>query len=124
MDEVKWRFGVVGNIIAKHIDENGNAYYGTKAFTPGTKVYIDGKYWDPTRETISVIGKNRFGKMVLERVPIFLIENVRTQRIYSPMVLKIINYLYNIEGWEWWDRTVADRKATEKFVKAMKSRFV
>ena len=42
MEEKKWRFGVVGNIVSEHTDENGNVYYGTKAFTPSTKVYIDG----------------------------------------------------------------------------------
>ena len=56
MEEKKWRFGVVGNIVSEHTDENGNIYYGTKAFTPGTKVYISGKFWDKQRTDISVIG--------------------------------------------------------------------
>lgn len=42
MEEAKWRFGVVGNIIGEHTDENGNTYYGTKAFKPNTKVYVHG----------------------------------------------------------------------------------
>ena len=42
MEEKKWRFGVVGNIVSEHTDEDGNVYYGTNALTPGTKVYIDG----------------------------------------------------------------------------------
>lgn len=117
MEEAKWRFGVVGNIVFEHTDENGNVYYGTKAFTPGTKVYIDGKFWDYQRTDISVIGKNRFGRLVLETVPIRLIENIRPQRIYKPHVLKIIDSLRVMDGWEWWDRTAADRKDTEKFAK-------
>ena len=38
-----WRFGVVGNIVKQHLDNEGIIRYGTKAFTGGTKVYIDGK---------------------------------------------------------------------------------
>lgn len=118
-EEVKWRFGVVGNIVGKHTGEDGNTYYGTKAFKPGTKVYIDGKYWNRELTSVSVIGLNRFGRLVLDHVPIYLIENYRTQRIYKPHVLKIIDYITTFEGWDWWGRTTADRKGTESFVKAV-----
>lgn len=121
MEESKWRFGVVGNIISEHTDDSGNVYYGTKAFTSGTKVYIDGKHWDHTRTDICVIGRNRFGRMVLESIPIHLIENIRTQRIYKPHVLEMIDHLRVMEGWEWWGRTAADRKESEKFVKEVKA---
>ena len=122
MEQIEWRFGVVGNIVSEHTDENGNVYYGTKAFTPGTKVYINGKFWDYQRTEIGVIGKNRFGRVVLETVPINLIENIRTQRIYSPHVLEIIDYLRVVEGWEWWERTTADRKDAECFVKNLNNK--
>ncbi len=37
MDSTKeWRFGVVGNIIRTHYDEEGILRYGTKAFSGGT----------------------------------------------------------------------------------------
>ena len=120
MEEIQWRFGVVGNIVSEHTDENGHVYYGTKAFAPGTKVYIDGKHWAPERADVSVIGRNRFGRVVMEKVPINTIENIRTQRIYKPRVLEIIEHLRVMDGWEWWNRTAADRKETEKFVKAIK----
>ena len=131
MENLKWIFGVVGNIIAKHIDEDGNTYYGTKAFTPGTKVYIGGKYWMPligtdrdlSTTTIRVIGRNRFGRVAAEDIPVFLIENVRTQRIYSPNILDIISYLHLLDGEEWWGNTVADRKGSENFVKMFKNLF-
>jgi hypothetical protein len=55
-------------------------------------------------------------------VPINLIENIRTQRIYKPHVLEIIDYLRVMEGWEWWERTAADRKDAENFVKEMNSK--
>lgn len=122
MEEKKWRFGVVGNIVSEHTDEDGNVYYGTKAFTPGTKVYIDGKLWDNQRTDVSVIGRNRFGRIVTETIPINLIENIRTQRIYKPRVLEIMHYLREFEGWEWWERTAADRKEAENFVKEVSSK--
>ena len=122
MEQKKWRFGVVGNIVSEHTDEDGNVYYGTKAFTPGTKVYIDGKFWDDQRTDVSVIGRNRFGRVVLESVPINLIENIRTQIIYKPHVLEIIDYLRVMEGWKWWGRTAADRKEAENFVKEVSSK--
>ena len=122
MEQIEWRFGVVGNIVSEHTDENGNVYYGTKAFTPGTKVYINGKFWDYKRTEISVIGRNRFGRVVLETVPINLIENIRTQRIYTPHVLEFIDYLRVMEGWEWWERTTADRKDAEFFVKNLNNK--
>ena len=122
MEEKKWRFGVVGNIVSEHTDENGNIYYGTKAFTPGTKVYINGKYWDYESADISVIGRNRFGRVAFEIVPINLIENIRTQKIYEPRVLEIMDYLRAMDGWEWWERTAADRKDTENFVKEVNSK--
>ena len=131
MENLKWIFGVVGNITAKHIDEDGNTYYGTKAFTPGTKVYIAGKYWmpnietdwNPSTTTIHVIGRNRFGRIAAEYIPAFLIDNVRTQRIYNPHVLNIISNIHALDGEEWWSNTVADRKSSENFVKMFKTLF-
>ena len=122
MENINWRFGVVGNIVSEHTDENGNTYYGTKAFTPGTKVYINGKYWDYSRTDISVIGRNRFGRIVCETIPINLIYNIRTQRIYKPQILEIMHSLCVMEGREWWDKTAEDRKGTELFVKTMNNR--
>lgn len=112
----EWRFGVVGNIVHSHKDENGELRYGTKAFKPGTKVYLGGKYWDDTNPNIGVIGLNRFGRTVEESVPVELVENVRTQRIYNPKVIAIMDHLEVMDGWEWWKRTAADRKDTERFV--------
>ena len=118
MEELKdWRFGVVGNIKESHLDENGELRYGTKAFTPGTKVFLGGKDWDSSREVIGVVGQNRFGRMITEAVPVELIENVRTQIIRHPRVLDIIDYEESMEGWIWWQRTAADKKETQQFVK-------
>ena len=122
MKGLDWTFGVIGNIVSQHMDQNGNIHYGTKAFTANTKVYIDGKHWSKDRKEISVIGRNRFGRMVLEDVPIDLIENVRAKRIFDPQVLELMHHHHNMDGWEWWGRTAIDRKDTEVFVKEFNER--
>ncbi len=120
-DSANWRFGVAGNIVGKHTDTDGNVYYGTKAFTPGTKVYLDGKCWSNNRDDISVIGRNRFGRTVVECVNVNLIENVRTQRIFNPQVLDILSHLEAMDGWAWWGKKSCDRKETKQFVKDWES---
>lgn len=117
-----WRFGAVGNIVKQHIDEEGIVRYGTKAFTGGTKVYIDGIAWSKEQDSVSVIARNRFGRYVIERVPVELVENVRTQRIYKTTVLEIMDYEESMDGCPWWKRTVADRKAAKAFVDAWNSK--
>ena len=54
-----WKYCVVGNITKSHTDGNGIVRYGTSAFTGGTKVYLCGKYWDPSTKTIVAIGITR-----------------------------------------------------------------
>ena len=112
-----WRFCVSGNIVKSHLDEEGVIRYGTKAFTGGTKVYIDGKFWSDVQTEVDVIGKNRFGRFVIERVPIALIENIRSQRVYNQTVLEIMNYVEWVDNWNWWGRTAADRRETVAFAK-------
>lgn len=121
-DSKNWRFGVAGNIVGRHTDTDGNVYYGTKAFTPGTKVYLDGKHWSIEQNTISVIGRNRFGKKVVESIDVNLIENVRIQRIFDPKILTILDYLEAIDGWAWWGKNSYDRKEVNLFVKNWNSR--
>lgn len=120
MQNPVWRFGVVANITEYHIGEDGKQYRGTKPFTAGTKVYLGGKTWNESLKDIRVIGRNRFGRIVLEWISVDCLENVRTQRIYKPHVLEIISYEEHIEGWDWWKRTSSDRKETEEFVKKWK----
>ena len=116
-----WRFCVVGNIKAQHTDETGKVLYGTKAFSGGTKVYIDDKTWGLNDGRISVIGLNRFGRYTTESVPVGLIENVRIQRVFKPKVLEIMNYLEIMDGWPWRGRTAEDRKAVKTFVEKWNS---
>lgn len=111
-----WRFCAVGNIKLQHTDENGTVFYGSKAFSGRTKVYMDDRTWGLNDGQISVIGLNRFGRYVIESVPVDLIENVRAQRVFKPKVLEIINHLEILEGWPWRGRTAEDRKAVKRFV--------
>ena len=110
-----WCFCVVGNIAKQHTDENGNIFYGTPAFTGGTKVYLCGKYWNETNHTIGVIGLNRRGRhFQFHSVPVTLIENVRVHRTYNPAVLELMN---NWEYYEdWWHDTPQDRREVNAFV--------
>lgn len=114
---MEWIFGAVGNIVKAHSNEDGETYYGTKAFKGGAKVYLNGKVWSSESDFIEVIGRNRFGRMIHEYVPVFLIENVREQRIYNPLILNIIENLSLFEGDVWWGRTAQDKKDAQAFVK-------
>ena len=122
MDNKNWRFCVSGNVVKTHNDENGILRYGTKAFAGGTKIYLAGKYWDESRTDIGVIGQNRFGRYVVEGVPLELIENIRFQRVYKPVVLEIMDYLEVMDGWEWWKRTAEDRREAIAFAEMMSER--
>ena len=108
MENKDWRFGVVANITEYHIGEDGNVYRGTKPFTPGS-------------DSIGVIGRNRFGRIVVEWIPVNCLENIRAQRIFKPSILKIISYEEIAEGWEWWGRTSSDRRATKEFAEDLKN---
>ena len=123
MSETKnWRFCVVGNITAQHTDADGKVLYGSKAFSGGTKVYIDDLTYNLNQGSVSVIGQNRFGRYVVESVPNDLIENVRAQRIFKPVVVQIMEYLEVIDGWVWRSRTAKDRREVALFAEMWKNR--
>ena len=111
-----WQFGVVANISHSHLDENGVIRYGTKSFVGGTKVYLP-KSWIKGYPSIGVIGLNRFKRFAMEYVPVGLLENVRVKKVYKPRVMRVMAHYSFLDGVEWWDNTVADRKDAEQFVK-------
>lgn len=115
------RICVVGNIAAQHIDADGKILYGSKVFSGGTKVYIDDLSYSLERGSVSVIGQNRFGRYVVESVPGNLIENVRAQRVFKPVVLQIMDHLEGMDGWTWRGRTANDKKEVNAFVDMWKS---
>ena len=89
--------------------------FPTAHFLTFPKVYIDDKTLGVNSECVSVIGLNRFGRYTTESVSVNLIENVRAQRIYKPVVLRIMGYLEVLDGWRWRGRTAEDRKAVKAF---------
>lgn len=115
---INWRFCAVGNIVHEHLGEDGNLYCGTKVFSGGTKVYIDGKNWaNYERSEIAVIGLNRFKRYQIASVKPELIENVRFQVVFKPVVLRILDYEESTEGWCWWGRTANDKREAKEFVR-------
>ena len=117
MDSDKmWRFCVCGNIVLSHTGEDGKTYYGTKAFSGGTKVYIDGKgSTDIIGNTIQVIGMNRFGHYAIEYIDPALIENIRFQIIRKRTVLRIMEHMEIMEGYSYWGRTASDKREAKAF---------
>lgn len=113
-EQKEWKYCVVGNIVESRVDEEGNLWYGTAAFVGGTKVYLCGKYWDSTQDTIRVIGLNRRKRFQVIDTPCELIENLRCQRTYKPSVLNLMN------NWEfydcWWGNGEEDKREAEEFV--------
>lgn len=110
-----WSFGVVGNIVRRHVDEDVFLRYGTPTFHGGARVYLDGKSWNDSAERVSVIGFSRGKRYQDAEVPIALIENVRCCRILAPAVLELIHHVEVLDGWTWWGRTAADKRETEAF---------
>lgn len=112
--ESSWNYCVVGNIVKTHTDKDGILRHGTSAFTGGTKVYLCGKPWDPSSETIWVLGLNRAKRWYEGCIPIRLIENVRWSRTYKPSVVEMMNYYEYYHAW--WHNTNDDKKAVKAFV--------
>lgn len=116
-----WRFCVVGNIIDEHIGKNGEVFHGTKKFRRGAKVYIDDRTWELNDGKITVIGLNRFKHYEIDSVDVSLIENVRLQRVFNPTVLKIMDHVEWMDGWQWRERTAQDKREIKAFVEMWKN---
>ena len=120
MEDRKFKYCVVGNIVKTHIDSDGTLRYGTSAYTGGTRVFLCGKFWTISDKEIEVIGLTRGKKYQVHSVPIELIENVRCKTAYKPAIIRIMNH------WEfydcWWHDTEDDKKATEEFVELWKNK--
>ena len=117
MNENKnWRFCAVGNIVNEHTDEEGNVFYGTKAFVGGTKVYLYDRSFKLNDGYITVIGLNRFHRYALEAVPVQLVENVRLKQVYKPGVLSMMVGLASMDGFDWRGRTAEDKRELQKFI--------
>ena len=108
-----WKYCVVGNIARTPFEKDGVMRSGTPAFRGGTKIYLCGKYWRHTEETIQALGLSRGRRFYVESVPVGLIENVRSSKAFKPTVLEIMNDWEN--GDLWWSNTHEDKLETEAF---------
>lgn len=119
-EQKEWKYCVVGNIVRTHLDESGVPRYGTLTYRGGSKVFLEGKYWQPDWETIRVLGLCRGNRWLVKDVPVELIEHVRVSRVYKPRVLEIMN---NFEFEDcWWKNTAEGKKEAEEFVSAWNTR--
>ena len=89
LDSIEWVYCLVGNIIEKHeYGENKEIRYGTKHFSPGTKVYcypdFHGNY-----ERVYVVGKprNTF-KLIKVMMQVKYITNFRLKKVYDRRIIK------------------------------------
>lgn len=112
-DSKPWKYCVVGNIVKERIDENGVLRHGTAAFRGGTRVYLEGKNYDCSREDITVLGVNRHRHLAYEYIPRDQIENIRFTRIYRPNIMEM---MYEYEGRDgWWNNTDEDGLDAKQF---------
>lgn len=117
----EWKYCVAGNMRKIHFDDEWIIRYGTSAFTGGTKVFLCGKYWDFTRKEISVIGLCKSKRHEVHEVPVYLIENVRCQKVYRSGVLELMN---NFEFRDcWWHNTKRDKREAEEFAEKWNALF-
>ena len=111
-----WNFCVAGNIVNTRIDESGILRHGTAGFSEGTKVYLQGKYWEEywkKRGVIMAIGLSRGKRYECLEVPVDAIENVRFQTVFDP---KVVSMMDNFEYYgAWWHRTANDKREAKIF---------
>ena len=109
-----WTYCVVGNIKESHVDENGVLRYGTAAFVGGAKVYLAGRLWPRSRDTIRALGMTRGKKLQVIDTDISLIENLRCQKVFRAGVLELMD---NFEFRScWWGKSKREKEDAEEFV--------
>lgn len=99
-EQLEWRWCLVGNIADKRIyGEDHEIQYGTKHFSPGTKVYIAPHQWGDGGENLVVLGVPKNKKGLIECViRSDYICNFRLKKIYPSAVLKRMNE----SKYYWW----------------------
>ncbi len=103
----EWKYCVVGNIAKEHINTNGNTRNRTITFPEGRKVYIS-RELRRAPDTVTVLGLNLSeNEYVLERVPLFQLENIRCQKISSPDITAFMcDQTSHFR--KWWDNSEED----------------
>lgn len=107
-EETSWRWCLVGNIVGAHeFGEDKEIRYGTKHFSPGTKVFLYPELPGMGNEYILAIGIPRNGGHYIEVViRTKYAENFRCQKVYKPSVLKRMD---NSKYLCWWGNSEEDR---------------
>ena len=103
LNNIDWRWCLVGNIVEKHeFGEQHEIRYGTKHFSPGTKVFINLVYGGFGHDKIQVIGIPRHKRNYIEvAIPRAYVENFRIQKVFKPSVIKRMSN----SKWRWWGNT-------------------
>lgn len=89
---------LIGNIIGEHLHgENKEIKFGTKHFSPKTKVYCFPVSWGDGYENIKVIGRHRkTNKKIKIIVNSRYVTNWRLQKVFNPFIL---NLMFLDNGW-------------------------
>jgi hypothetical protein len=88
---------LVGNVIGEHYSE-GKKLYGTKHFSPNTKVFCFPPQWGDGYESIKIIGRHRKShKNTCLIMPSKFITNWRLKKVHHPYILKV---MMQENGWK------------------------
>ena len=103
IEQQEWKWCLVGNIVQdREYGEKHEIKHGTKHFSPGTKVYCAPCHWGDGYEQIVIIGKHRGSSKYIEIImPRKYIEHFRCQKVFKPVVLKLMNN----SRWGFWDNS-------------------
>ncbi len=112
------KYCVVGNIVKRHIDEQGKVRHGTQRFPGGRKVYLTRIIWE---NGVLAWGNNkRMSRYEYDIVPFNLIENVRSKREFDPFILMNMDDTLDYPHNSWWSYKDRDKAETEKYVEVFR----
>lgn len=113
LDEIKFIYCLVGNVVEERFDKSKNkTYKGTKHFSTGTKVYCYPPMWGDGYENIKVIGKHRKSpKLVTIVMPSKHVTNWRLKTVYNPFIIKEMT-----ENFGWTDQESDKERINEMLV--------
>ena len=112
------KYCVIGNIVKEHVDNAGILRYGTRSFPGGRKVYISRRLWGDVGE-VTVMGLNRYkNRYSFERVPLNLIDNIRSTRTFEQGVVKLMQNDTEYEDM-WFLYKEEDKVKAEEYVRIL-----
>jgi hypothetical protein len=113
LEDLKFIYCLVGNIVEDGLDKNQNkGFKGTKHFSPGTKVYCYPPRWGDGYERIKVIGQHRKSpRLVTMVIPSKHVTNWRLKTVYNPFIIKEMT-----ENFGWTDKESDKERISEMVV--------